>query len=90
MTEQERTPEDVYKDFWKFIIETPDGRIDMEQLMSELSDYYELIRTVQKVYPHITGDKLKATTYDADTICNSADEYYEKHFYNHYVDKESK
>lgn len=66
----ERTSNDinkVYDDFWKEIIEV-DGRIDMEQLKKELSDFQFIIGEVSKVYCEITGGRMSKVTYYADTV----------------------
>lgn len=71
------TVDEVYEDFWKPIIER-DGVLDIEQLKKELFDFWQVMERVPKVYCHVTGDQVSKLLTDADTVCNLADEHYER------------
>jgi len=62
------------KDFWKGII-YKDGKLDEEQVLKELTDYYFVMQQVPKVYCHITSGKLSKLMYNAETIISIADDY---------------
>lgn len=47
--------EKVYQKFWKTIVETEDGQLDMEQVKKELADYKILLDEVPKVYDELAG-----------------------------------
>ena len=64
-----------YDENWKDILEI-DGKIDMEQLVRELSDYTTLMENVNKVYCHITNNSMSKPGYDAQTIIACADDSY--------------
>lgn len=56
--------EEEYEEFWKPIIEYPDGSINKTQLMRELSDYSKVIEYCSKVYWELTGGTIsKPLTY---------------------------
>jgi hypothetical protein len=58
-----------YNKFWKEIIEKPDGSINKDQLMRELSDYSDLISNASRVYCEITNNKIsKANTLPENVI----------------------
>lgn len=50
---------DVTKDweFWKHILQRPDGSIDVEQLKKELSDFSMLMENVGELYCLLSGNK---------------------------------
>jgi len=78
-----RTP-DATKDsdlFWKEII-YKDGKIDEEQVLKELADFYFMMQQVPKVYDSLAG--LSKPLYFADVVINAANERIDKY----YVDKE--
>jgi hypothetical protein len=44
----------TYEDFWKDIVEK-DGKVDMDQIKRELSDYHYLLQEVPYVYDSLAG-----------------------------------
>ncbi len=60
--------EQKYIEFWKDIIENPDGTINKEQLMKELSDYSSLLDSVPKVYLAVTEGKIGNPLTHADVV----------------------
>ena len=65
---------DKSKLFWKDII-YKDGKIDEEQVMAELTDFYFLMHQVPLVYEHITGGAMSMIMYYADEVIRVADDY---------------
>lgn len=77
MSDGEQDYERIYRDFWQDIIEK-DGQVTMDQVKRELYDFWVLMDNAGKVYYHVTGGKLSKTNYDAQVICDEADENYRK------------
>ena len=61
-----------YQEFWREIIE-PEGKIDIQQVKKELSDYKFLLEEVPKVYHKITGC-LSKTHYPSNVILSLHEE----------------
>ena len=55
------------KDFWEPII-YKNGKIDEEQVLKELSDFYFIMQEVPKVYCEITGGTLSKLMYKAENV----------------------
>ena len=53
--------------FWKGII-YKNGKLDKEQVMKELADYYFMLNEVPKVYMGVTDGLLSKTNYSANVI----------------------
>jgi hypothetical protein len=75
MPETDPDCENVYRDFWKAILEK-NGQLDMIQLKKELCDFHSLILNSQKVYSHVTGGKISNIFTDPDMVCTMADDNY--------------
>jgi len=74
----EQTPLDEVKSFWKNIV-YQDGKINEEQVMKELSDYYFVMHEVPKVYCEITGGLLSKIMYPAEIILSEFnDKFWDK------------
>jgi len=69
---------DNYDEFWKEIVENPDGTINKEQLKKELEDFSFLMDQVPKIYCHITGNILSKLNYKAETVIQVSDEYQDR------------
>lgn len=50
-----KTVEEEYNDFWKDIVENPDGSLNVEQVKKELSDYSFLLHGIPLIYGEVTG-----------------------------------
>ncbi|MFG1857558.1 hypothetical protein ACGFJT_37390 [Actinomadura geliboluensis] len=48
----------THDDFWKQIVERPDGTLDLDQVKRELHDYHQLLQKIPKVYDEITGGRI--------------------------------
>ena len=71
------TPEEYYNDYWKGILEKPDGSIDIEQLKKELYDYSEMEAKFSSLICYCTNGKLSKTNYTFDVYQLATDEAYE-------------
>lgn len=67
-----------YQDFWKEIVENPDGSLNLDQVKRELSDYHSFMGTAAEVYMHITDGKISKIQTTAGAIISIADECEEK------------
>lgn len=47
----------TYRDFWADLVET-DGKLDLDKVARELSDYSFLMHEVPKVYDHVSGGMI--------------------------------
>jgi hypothetical protein len=78
------TPEEHYNQFWKEIVENPDGSINKEQLMLELMDFSEMIGRMSSLACNISNGVLSYPTYSIDTMIefhnNTIEETYEAGF----------
>lgn len=71
----EKTPEEVYDEFWKDILE-PGGQFNMEQTKKELHDYWIALQEVPKVYSELAG--LSKITTHSHYIINGAQEQFNR------------
>lgn len=79
------TPDSVYEDFWKPILETriPGNKgasmaIDSVQLKKELFDYFFFMKDVALVYCHVTGGLISKPNTHADVVIGEADRIQER------------
>ncbi|MEV8638913.1 hypothetical protein AB0395_45390 [Streptosporangium sp. NPDC051023] len=70
--------EKTYNEFWKEIVEHPDGTLDRDQLMRELADYRMVLREVGLVYDHITGGRISKPNTLATAVMAVADDRVEE------------
>ncbi|WP_037935378.1 hypothetical protein [Streptosporangium roseum] len=68
----------TYDDFWKDIVENPDGTLNRDQLMRELFDYHVVMEQVGQVYCHITNGRISKLNTLANTVIAVADERIEE------------
>lgn len=71
-----------YQEFWKPIVENPDGSLNIEQVKKELSDFKMVMDGASKVYDQITGSRISKPNTDPDTVLSYAEEHYREMFYN--------
>lgn len=68
--------EKKFEEDWKDLVCYPDGMLDKDKVMRELSDYSFLLESVPKVYCHITGGKIsKPNTLPGVVIAEADDSY---------------
>lgn len=68
----------TYNDFWKDLVENPDGTLNHDQLMRELADYHMVMGQVRQVYCHITNGRISKLNTLANTVIAVADERIEE------------
>jgi hypothetical protein len=64
----------IYRRHWKRLVET-DGKLDLDKVARELSDYHGMLEEVPKVYDHVTGGLLSKPNYHARSVIGAADEH---------------
>lgn len=65
----------TYDEFWRDIVERPDGSLDVDQVKRELHDYRQLLREVPKVYMHVTGGKISKPNTRSEVVIAQAQDY---------------
>ena len=48
----------TYDEFWREVVERPDGTLNADQVKRELHDYRMLLRQVPEVYDSVTGGQV--------------------------------
>jgi hypothetical protein len=69
--------EATYDEFWRALVENPDGTLNLDQVKRELHDYRWMMSQVPEVYSHVTGGILSKPNYEARSVINVADEHYQ-------------
>lgn len=64
-----------YEEFWKDLVENPDGTLDKDKVMRELSDYRFLMTQASKVYCHVSGGMISKTNTYAEPIISEHDHH---------------
>lgn len=64
----------TYEDFWKDLVENPDGTLNRDQVMRELHDYHHLMTQATLVYDHVTGGRVSKPNTLASDVVAVADE----------------
>lgn len=62
-------------DFWRNLVYRPDGTLDEESVLNELSDFYFVIHQVPSVYSDITGGRLSKANYYASSVLQAHEEH---------------
>jgi hypothetical protein len=77
MPEPETDYKQGYEDFWKELVENPDGTLDKDKVARELHDYRFLMKQAGQVYCHVTRGLIsKTNTYalpiiqEHDRVCS--------------------
>lgn len=70
--------EQDYENFWKEIVENPDGSINMDQVKRELHDFGTLIKNTSIVYEHVTGGLISKPLTDPYAVISEADDSYRR------------
>jgi hypothetical protein len=63
-----------YDEFWRDIVENPEGGINKEQLKKELFDFSILISNVNEVYSHVTGGNASKPMTCPEVIISLSDD----------------
>lgn len=68
-------PQERWDNFWKDILELPDGSIDVEQLKKELSDFSQLMYSVSIIMDEVTGGMVSNPLTDPDVVISLHNDY---------------
>lgn len=71
-------PIENYNKNWKHIVENPDGTLNKDQIMKELSDFSFMIDEVPKVYSEVTGGMLSKPMYYCSSVISAHEDYLER------------
>lgn len=66
--------EEIYNSLFKDIVENPDGTLNKDQVMRELSDYSVFLEQVSKVYCEITEGRISKPNTLAEAVISVKDE----------------
>ena len=86
MSEYEKTYMQTYEDFWKELVET-DGKLDLDKVARELSDYCVILNNVSEVYCHVTGSRISKPNTSAGAVIAEADDYSTKMMHEEVVEE---
>lgn len=72
--EQAAETERVWQEFWRPIVERPDGSIDMEQVKRELHDVHWLVDHCEKAYYWMTNGRVSKCNTEPETVIAIAED----------------
>lgn len=72
------TTEECYEEFWKPIVENPDGTLNVEQVKQELRDFHYIMDQAKKVNYHVSGGRMSYPHYDGEAVISLYDEEIER------------
>ena len=78
--------ETKYNEFWKEIVENPDGTLNKEQIMKELADFSVLIGNISKIYCYMTGNMVSKPMVHAEVIIQLCEEQLQESYDRGYQD----
>jgi hypothetical protein len=64
----------TYEDFWREIVENPDGTLNLDQIMRELHDYRVVMHEVSIAYDDVTNGRLSKPNTAARHVVAAVDE----------------
>ena len=67
--------EKTYDEFWKSIVENPDGSLNLDQIKRELHDFHFQMGNTTKVFMHVTGGKVSKPNTLAEVVNALADDW---------------
>lgn len=70
--------ETTYEEFWKEIVENPDGSLNLDQVKRELHDYERLLSEVPQVFCHVTGGLISKPNTKAECVIEEFENYMDK------------
>jgi hypothetical protein len=70
--------ETTFEEFWKELVENPDGSLNIDQVKRELHDYSKMLDEVPKVYCHVTGGLISKANTKAEEVIEEFENYVEK------------
>lgn len=63
-----------YDEFWKDVVENPDGTLNRDQIMRELFDYQRVMHEVSLAYDEVTGGRFSKPNTDHGWITSAVEE----------------
>lgn len=64
----------TFDEFWREIVCTPYGDLNLDAVMRELHDYKFLLDQIPAIYDEVTGGRLSKTTYTSDSVIRAFQE----------------
>lgn len=64
--------EEKYEEFWKEIVENPDGTLNKDAVMRELCDYSMILHNAGEVYWHVTGGAISKVNTCASAVISES------------------
>jgi len=77
----------TYDEFWRDIVERPDGTLDPDQVKKELHDFRFMIEQVPQVYSHVTDGRISKPNTYAFEVTGQADEVAQRWADDHAADE---
>ena len=78
--------EQKYNEFWKEIVENPDGSLNKEQIMKELADFSVLIKNLSEIYCYMTGNMVSKPMVNSSVIIQICEEQLQESYQRGYED----
>lgn len=77
---------DNYENFWKEIVENPDGTINKDQIAKELYDFSRLISNLSSLYSYITGGMVSKPMTNVSAVTSLFEEELQEAYKRGYED----
>lgn len=71
-------PQRIYAEFWKDLVEHPDGTLNRDVVMRELSDFHEVMEQVSIAYCAVTGGRISKPNTAAHHVIGEVNERIEE------------
>jgi hypothetical protein len=84
--ENERTPDELWKDFWKDTVCNDDGSVNIDQLKLELADFSMLLHNAAIVYCEATHGIISKVETCADIVVDVMNEQNDEFYFSIYQD----
>ena len=72
-SEEQEDYETTFEEFWKEIVESPDGSLNIDQVKRELHDFWVMMGEVPKVYCHVSGGLISKANTCSEAVIEEAD-----------------
>lgn len=70
--------ETTYEEFWKELVENPDGSLNVDQVKRELHDYECLLSEVPQVFCHVTGGLISKPNTKAEYVIEEFENFVDR------------
>ena len=78
--------EQKYNEFWKEIVENPDGTLNKDKIMKELADFSVLIGNLSKINCYLSGNMVSNPMTDASVVIQICEEQLQESYQRGYED----